>query len=332
MRNTTLLGLGLLVANSAYADLGEIPKESGWSGFLLGGVSVINYESNFYSGDDENRRLSGLGSADSSSAVAPLLNADIRYTFADTRTQVFLGNLIQDAIRFDFTQQLGIRQEMSDKGIVAGSVVFNAMPTEQWSDPFAVGVDRQSTDIKSKGVRFAWDSIWGSNFNGSLTTRNIEVDEERSGQQYDKDNQTNYATKLDRNGKIHALDLSYKWQLAPGQMLEPAFIYRQADLDGSAQSYKSNGLQLTYGMRASQWSFVSNAYLGQTKYDEANPIFGQNADSDEFALTGTFFWHRLFGIAPLSATFTAGYAKSDSDINFYDSESVMFNTGLLYNF
>ena len=49
-------------------------------------------------------------------------------------------------------------------------------------------------------------------------------------------------------------------------------------------------------------------------------------------LTGTFFWHRLFGIAPLSATFTAGYAKSDSDINFYDSESVMFNTGLLYNF
>jgi len=88
-------------------------------------------------------------------------------------------------------------------------------------------------------------------------------------------------------------------------------------------------------MRASQWSFVSNAYLGQTKYDEANPIpdFGnKKADSDEFALTGTFFWHRLFGIAPLSATFTAGYAKSDSDINFYDSESVMFNTGLLYNF
>ena len=332
MRNTTLLGLGLLVANSAYADLGEIPKESGWSGFLLGGVNVINYESNFYSGDDENRSLSGLGRAESSSAVTPLLNADIRYTFADTRTQVFLGNLIQDAIRFDFTQQLGIRQEMSDKGIVAGSVVFNAMPTEQWSDPFDTKHDRQSTDIKSKGVRFAWDNIWGSNFFGSLTTRNIEVDNEQSGQQYDKDNQTNYAAKLDRNGKIHAFDFSYQWQLAPGQVLEPAFIYRQADLDGEAHSYQSNGLQLTYSKRASQWSFVSNAYLGQTKYDEANPIFGQNADSNELSLSGTFFWHRLFGIAPLSATFTAGYTKSDSDIDFYDSEAMVFNTGLLYNF
>ncbi|MGL5489138.1 MAG: DUF2860 family protein, partial [Shewanella sp.] len=151
MRNTTLLGLGLLITSNAYANLGDIPKESGWSGFLLGGVNTLNYKSNFYSGDDSKEHIDSLGNADSTSTVTPLLNADIRYTFADTRTQVFLGNLIQDAIRFDFTQQLGIRQEMSDKGIVAGSVVFNAMPIEQWSDPFAIGVTRQSTDIKSKG-------------------------------------------------------------------------------------------------------------------------------------------------------------------------------------
>ena len=128
MRNVTLIGLTLLVANNAYADLGDIPKESGWSGFLLGGVNTLDYKSNFYSGDDSKEQISSLGSADNVSSVNPLLNADIRYTFADTRTQVFLGNLIQDAIRFDFTQQLGIRQEMSNKGIVAGSVVFNAMP------------------------------------------------------------------------------------------------------------------------------------------------------------------------------------------------------------
>lgn len=328
MRNTTLLGLGLLITTNVYADLGDIPKESGWSGFLLGGVNTLNYKSNFYSGKDSKEHIDNLGNTDSTSTVTPLLNADIRYTFADTRTQVFLGNLIQDAIRFDFTQQLGIRQEMSNKGIVAGSVVFNAMPIEQWSDPFAVGVDRQSTDIKSKGVRFAWDKIWNSNFYGSLTTRNIEVDEERSGSQFDAAT----AAKLDRNGKMHAMELSYQWHFAPGYLLEPAFIYRQADLDGSAQSYESNGMQLTFAKRASQWSFVSNVYMGQTKYDEANPIFNQQADSDEFAINGTFFWHRLFGIAPLSATLTAGYAKSDSEIGFYDTESTVFSTGLLYNF
>lgn len=328
MRNVTLIGLTLLVANNAYADLGDIPKESGWSGFLLGGVNTLDYKSNFYSGDDSKEQISSLGSADNVSSVNPLLNADIRYTFADTRTQVFLGNLIQDAIRFDFTQQLGIRQEMSNKGIVAGSVVFNAMPIEQWSDPFAIGVNRQSTDIKSKGVRFAWDKIWGSNFYGSLTTRDIEVDEERSGSQFDAAT----AAKLDRNGKIHAMELSYQWHLAPGYLLEPAFIYRQADLDGSAQSYESNGVQLTLAKRASQWSIVSNIYLGKTKYDEVNPIFNKIADSDEFAINGTFFWHRLLGIAPLSATLTASYSKSDSEIGFYDTTSTGISAGLLYNF
>ena len=332
MRHISLLGLSLLAANSAHADLGRIPKESGWSGFLLGGINVVNYESSFYSGDDDHSTLSGLTSPESSSAVTPLINADIRYTFADTRTQIFLGNLIQDAIRFDFTQQLGLRQGLGDKGIVAGSLVFSAMPTEQWSDPFAVGVARSSTDINSTGVRASWDNIWGSNFNGSLTTRNIDVDEERSGQQYDAIYHTSYASALDRNGKIHALELSYQWRFAPGQLLEPALIYRDADLDGSAQRYQQSGVQLTYAKRGPQWSFVSNLYLGQSNYDKANPLFNQYADADEFAMNTIFFWHNLFGVSALSATASAAYANASSDIAFYDSRATRFSTGLLYNF
>jgi len=208
MRTLTLLSLGLLAANAAHADLGEIPKQSGWSGFLLGGVNAVSYKSNFYAGDDSNSRINDLGSPDSESGLTPLINADIRYTFADTRTQVFLGNLIQDAIRFDFTQQLGLRQEMGDKGIVATSLVFNAMPVELWSDPFATNVDRSSTDVKSKGVRFTWDNIWGSNFHGSLTSREVDLDEERSGQQYDLTHGTHYASMLDRNGKVHDMEIS----------------------------------------------------------------------------------------------------------------------------
>ncbi|MGY3914645.1 DUF2860 family protein [Aeromonas australiensis] len=332
MRHLSLFSLALLVANSAHADLGSIPKESGWSGFLLGGINVVNYKSNFYSGDDDNNTLATLGSPPSSSALAPLINADIRYTFADTRTQLFLGNLIQDAIRFDFTQQLGVRQELGDKGIVGGSFVFSAMPTKQWSDPFAVGVARSSTDIKSAGARVSWDKVWGSNFNASLTSRNIDVDEERSGQQYDAAHSTSYAPLLDRNGKINALELSYQWRFAPGQVLEPALVYRDADLDGRAQRYKQSGMQLTYGKRGAQWSLVSNLYLGQSSYDEANPLFGQYADANEFAVNAIFFWHKLFGVRALSATASAAYAQSSSDISFYDSQATRFSTGLLYNF
>lgn len=332
MRTPVLLSLGLLVVNAAHADLGAIPSTSGWSGFLLGGVTVSSHESNFYAGGDSHSRIDSLGAPDSESGLSALINADIRYTFADTRTQLFLGNLIQDALRFDFTQQLGIRQEMGDKGIVAGSLVFNAMPVELWSDPFATGVDRGSTDAKSKGVRFAWDRIWGSNFNGSLTTRERDLDEEQSGQQYDLRHGTHYAPMLDRNGKIHDMELSYQWHFGDGQLLEPALLYKQARLDGSAESFDSKGLQLTYAKRGPQWSFVSNAYLGKREYDEANPLFGQRADADELALTGTFFWHRLLGVKDLSGTLTLVYSQADSDIDFYDTRTSTLSTGLLYNF
>ncbi|MGY3884315.1 DUF2860 family protein [Aeromonas aquatica] len=332
MRNPVLLSLGLLVATTAHADLGAIPTQSGWSGFLLGGVTASSHESNFYAGGDSNSRIDNLGSPSSESAFSPLINADIRYTFADTRTQVFLGNLIQDALRFDFTQQLGIRQAMGDKGIVAGSVVFNVMPVELWSDPFATGVDRSSTDAKSKGVRFAWDKIWGSNFNGSITSREVDLDEERSGQQYDLAHGTHYAPMLDRNGKVNNMELSYQWHFGDGQVLEPAILYKQAKLDGSAESFKNTGLQLTYAKRGPQWSIVSNAYMGKRDYDEANPLFGQRADAKEFALTGTFFWHRLLGVKDLTGVITAAYSQADSDIAFYDNQTSVFSTGLLYNF
>lgn len=91
-------------------------------------------------------------------------------------------------------------------------------------------------------------------------------------------------------------------------------------------------MQLTYAKRGAQWSFVSNLYLGQSNYDEANPLFGQYADADEFAANAIFFWHNLFGVSALSATASAAYGKSSSDISFYDSQATRFSTGLLYNF
>lgn len=328
MHKSLLLGLGLLAAGPLHAEIIEIPAQSGFSGFLLGGINASSYESNFYKGHDSHDRIDNLGSAERSDGLTPLINADLRYTFADTRTQLFLGNLIQDAVRFDFTQQLGVRQQIGDKGIIAGSYVFSALPTEQWQDPFATGVDRETTDRSSRGMRLSWDKIWGSNFNGKATVRKIDIDNEHSGERYGHD----VAHQLDRNGHEYAFELGYLWRFAPGQLLEPALVYKQADLDGRAESYDSTGVQLSYGVKGSQWSLVSNLYLGQRDYDAVQPLFGRRADANEFALGGSFFWHQLFGVAPLSGVVSASYAKADSDISFYDANASSLSAGLLYNF
>lgn len=332
MRTLILLSIGLLTANAANADLGEIPQQSGWSGFLQGGVNAVSYASNLYADDSHPSLINDFSSPESERSLTPLFNADIRYTFADTRTQLFLGNFIQDAVRFDFTQQLGLRQEIGDKGVVATALLFNMTPVEQWSDPFAVDVSRSATDVKSKGVRFAWDKIWGSHVYASMTRRNMTLDEERSGQQYDQQHDTHYASMLDRNGTVHDMMLAYQFHFGQNQLLEPALLYQNARLDGRAERYQNTGMRLTYAKRTHQWTFVSNLYTGNRQYEEANPLFGQPADASEVAINGTFFWHNLFGVQALSASVTAGYAKANSDIDFYDSHASRVSTGLLYHF
>ncbi|PTT45997.1 DUF2860 family protein [Aeromonas sp. HMWF016] len=331
MKKLSFIAVALLTTTSVNAEIIKIPTQSGFSGFVMGGVGILEYKSNMYKGyNGDNESHNGLfNSPESYSSGTPILGADLRYTFAETRTQLFLGNLIQDAVRFDFTQQLGVRQQMGDKGIVALGYVFPLLPTETWADPYAAG-NRQDTDMKSGGARLAWDQIWGTHFNATYTMRKFDISEERSGESMALSNAQR--NMLNRNGNTNEVALSYDWIFSPGHVLHPELTYGKSSFDGSAMNYDKTQIQLSYGYNNNQWSLISNIYLGHMKYDEVNPIFGNKADSDEFGVSTTFFWHRLFNVKGLNGLISASYSKSNSDINFYDAYISSINTGLMYHF
>ena len=104
---TLLLGclVMLLFIGQAYA-IEPIPEESGFSGFLSIGGGYSRVKSNMIAGntfgDVGHRSVDSLtDSPDSSSAGSFQFNYDLRYTFASTRTQLFLGTDLKDLIRFD---------------------------------------------------------------------------------------------------------------------------------------------------------------------------------------------------------------------------------------
>ncbi|MGL5293482.1 MAG: DUF2860 family protein [Aeromonas sp.] len=332
MKKLSIIAMTMLASTAVSAEVIKIPNESGFSGSVMGGVGTVKYKSNMYKGpnDDNDQLNSRYGSPESYSSPIPLIGADLRYTFAGPRTQLFFGNLLQDAVRFDFTQQIGVRQQIGDKGVLALGYVFPLMATKTWSDPYAYG-SRDETDMKSGGARVAWDQIWGSNFNTAYTVRKFDVDSERSG---DSVIGLNNAQRhmLDRNGTTSDVSLSYDFNLGQGNSLRPEFTYTNGDFDGSAMSYDKTKFQLSHGYNTNQWSLVSNISIGQTSYDKANPIYGKKADSNEFGISSTFFWHQLFNVQGLSGLISASYSESDSDINFYDSYVTSLNTGLVYNF
>lgn len=334
MQKIGLITAALLASGTVSAEIIKIPQQSGFSGYVLGGVTFVDYESNLYKGPDGDKTIDSLGSPESQSATTPLINFDLRYTFADTRTQIVLGNQIQDALRYDFTQIFGVRQEISQYGIISGAYVFSAMPGEVWSDPFATGVKRDDTDRTSNGFRLGWEQVMGSNFAVMYTMRNIDIDHERSGNQLVAQGKIIEAERrtLDRNGDINSLEFSYNWMMAKGHILSPSITLTKADLDGDAVSYDGGSIQLSYGYHSPRWSLISNVFAGKRNYDERNPVFNRKADADEYGLGATFFWHNLMGVKDLSSQVTASFARSDSDINFYNAQASSLSLGLLYKF
>jgi len=315
----------------AKSEIIKIPENSGFSGVLLAGGGGISYKSNFYKGpNDDNSIHHGIGSEpEKHSGFVPLFGADLRYTFAETRTQLFLGTLTQDAIRFDFTQQAGVRQQLGDKGIVSIGYVFPLMTTKVWSDPYSIK-ERQETDQKSNGGRISWEQIWGTNTNLSFTKRKFKIDNELSGQNLMLS--ADEKKMLDRNGDKYETALSYDWLFSPGQVLHPEISFTRSALDGQAMSYDKITLSLLYGYHTPKWFVVTTALAGTIKYDENNPIYGKKADSNELGINATLFYHSIANIKELSAFVGASYIKSNSDIDFYSSYVKGVNTGLTYSF
>ena len=136
----------------------------------------------------------------------PLINGEVTYTFAASRTQLYFGNQLEDFIQFDFSTLLGVRHELGDKSLIAASYVFSSVPTEVWEDPYLTNQRRSKTDRDSNGLRLEWDKIAGTGLGIQYTYRNIELDDEMSGQSLRLS--ASEMDLLDREGKFIMLNFS----------------------------------------------------------------------------------------------------------------------------
>jgi hypothetical protein len=89
-------------------QLTAIPGESGFSGSVILGASYNWLKSNMIAGNDfgdvgRERIDSILDEPDAESDVVPAVSVDLRYTFAESGTQLFLGNRLEDLLRYDLT-------------------------------------------------------------------------------------------------------------------------------------------------------------------------------------------------------------------------------------
>jgi hypothetical protein len=232
MKKTNFLTIAVLTlvllfgANFATA-LEPIPKESGFGGFIRPGVSYLNYKSNmvasFLGYDLSEKKINSLDdSPDSESTGLVLVPFSLQYTFASTRTQLFLGTDLTDLIRFDLTQQLGVKQEIGKLGILQGGILFSSIPAKVWKDPYVVDKNRKDTNRTSNGMRLAWDRIGGSQLQLQYTYRKIDISSEKSGDFLGLTGAEKNLLK--RDGDRHVGEAVYRFRFAKKHTLNPAFI------------------------------------------------------------------------------------------------------------
>ena len=318
------------------AAIAPIPEEDGFSGFINVGGAYMRVKSNtiagtrfFDLGDD---RLSNVNSSPGSEeVVTPLINGEFRYTWADSRTQLFLGNGLADWIRFDFTTALGVRQEVGDAGIAELSYLFSAMPTKVWKDPYVNGAKRDDTDRDSSGARLGWSKIMGSNAHLRYSYRDIDVDTELSGTFLGLP--AAQAGLLERDGTEQQVEFLYIFQLAENQWLAPTLYYTYMDLDGEAMKNNRYGLQLTYTYAFSErFRLVTNLSYAMADFDERNPIYNKTRDDDRYGASIAGFYDRLFDVENLTGVLSAAYWREDSNIDFYDTDVIAVTASTMFRF
>jgi hypothetical protein len=312
-----------------------VANEPGFSGFFNLGVTAGSGKSNLIAeiGDDEIDNIEDSPGSKSSTSITPGLS--LTYTFDNLNSEVYLGNSLEDFVRFDFSTVLGFRQQVSEVGIFDVALLASPVATEIWKDPYAAGVERDETDRSADGIRIEWGAIMGSGFDFRLSSRDSEIDDEESGAALLAADVITASEQglLDRNGDINSTSLIYNWDQGQGQLLSLLVTYLEHDLDGEAMSFDGYSVQLNNVTAFSpDLRLATNIVLGRFDHDTENPVYGKTNDKDLTALTLTLFLNDPFGAKNWVGNLTMAYAEEDNSIDFYDTTVSMINLGMIRRF
>lgn len=331
------LGCAFVASSSQAAVI--IPTKGGFSGYVNLGIGGAEVESNMLSSiasgniDIGDKILDNLNdSPDSNSAAIPTVNFELSYTFESTRTQLHLGNLMEDFLSFDTTTVAGVRQDVGKAGLIGASVQASSLDTQVWRDPYQTGTKRKDTDRTSKGGRLYWQQIMGSGLEIRLSTNEIDIDKERSGNSLDLSQAQRKL--LDRNGDVNRVNMYYEFLSDDDRhIVTPGIGYVDRDLDGEAMANDGINASLNYiYTHNDRWRWVINATYADLDSKKSNPIYGEKDSANSYGLSATFFYTEPFGLKKWALNGTAGYFEQDHDIDFYDTSVGIVTIGMFRKF
>ncbi|WP_299015387.1 DUF2860 domain-containing protein [uncultured Photobacterium sp.] len=271
--------------------------------------------------------LDNNGQSQSEAIFAPL--GTISYTTVQADKQVYFGTSRSDVALGRFHVELGYRQQLPENGMVSISYVPGIVDTSTWEDPFVTGEPRKKTDSKIKGVRLQYDRVLGSNFSIEVAGGKQEIENEKSGQHSFTSQEQSL---LEREGNILFSQLSYFQSLNQRLLLRGAVSYSRIDTDGNALANDIYGAEIGVIQFLPSSSLALTFSYDYADFDKANPVFDKKQQDDRWGVFLAYEYQEPFGWENWGLVSLAGYNQSNSNINFYDEDSLLISAGINYRF
>ena len=307
----TAVGLSLLAATGT-AQAEDPHAAAGFHGDLMIGGMWNSTDSRLGAGDPNHRNDSLDGDGKTESEWNPMAMGDLSYT-TSFGTRFFLSG--------DGGFSAGLGQELEGIGSVSLAAVYQQ--GEIWKDPYLTGVDREETDEVRLGGRVSLEHIMGTGFNFGYVLTDVAVDNDAIGKK---------KSLLQREGAVHTVTAGYTVSLNESNTLTPQVRYEAGDLDGASNSYDTWGGGLTHTFTNDFLLVTTSVSAGKAEYEQSHPVFDKTRDETTYGISSTVSWLNPLGFTDFVASATASYARTDANIDFFDSTDAMFGMGLGYRF
>lgn len=311
----------LLPLSSEAADNDAAPDSL--SGMVGIGMMVIDSGNNL-NPDGSKKRLDDLDSgADRETTYLPMILPKATWDVGEpegAKLYFTTDPPIDEVGGFAFS--FGSSFELDAVGILDTALFFTPFE-EAWKNPYVIGTDREETDTSKYGLRVGMNRIMGSGLRVQLVYLNDDVDDDDIGE---------LVPELARDGAIYALNLNYSIYLSEEIELRPRLSVRYGDYDGEANSFIKYKIDLEARYKTGKWLIAPRLNYSHSDYDQTHPIFDKTRDNDSYGISVMTTYMAPLDFEEWSVAALLALSKGDSNIDFYDTESLTFGGMLNYHF
>lgn len=314
---------------TAIASFNTVAKPVDWTPGIRGDISLLaaytKTNSQFDSDNATTSNLNSSGDEQGHTLIAPL--GTLSYTFSNAKQQLFFGTDRSDVALGRFHAELGFRQKLEENGTVSLSYIPGLLELKTWQNPYLTGEPRVKTGSNVKAIRAQWENIADSMFSLDTAYGRYEVDQEKSGEGFAIDK-----SLLDRNAKLFFVEGSYLLPLSRSQMIRTALNYSGIDADGKAMSADIFGGSATFIQIFQRSSLAFTLSYKKALFDAENPIFDKKQEDDRLGAFLAYEYKQPFGWKNWGFVSLVGYNTTQSNINFYDEDTMLVSLGMNYSF